>query len=63
MDYVKTHAAEVWDGEGSLTLEAIDITDILDDKVGLTFGVEGQPDYTVTVEFVDGEPHEVWGAD
>lgn len=63
MDYAKTHGANVWDGKGSLTLEAIDITDILYNKVGLTFGVEGQPDFTVTVEFLDGEPHLVWGAD
>jgi len=63
VDYAKTHGANVWDGKGGLTLEALDITDILNNKVGLTFGVEGRPDFTLTVEFLDGSPQLVWGAD
>ncbi len=63
VDYATTHGANVWGGQGDLVLEAIDITDILDNKFGLTFGVKGQPDFTVTVEFLDGNPHLVWGAD
>ena len=61
--YAKTHGGDVWDCKSTLTLEAIDITDILADRIGLTFVVEGQPDFTVAVEFVNGEPASVWGAD
>lgn len=61
--YAKTHGGDVWDCQSGLALEAVDITDILEDRLGLTFGVEGEPDLTVTVEFAKGEPVEVWGAD
>ena len=61
--YAKTHGDDVWDCQSGLVLEAFDITEILDGRFGLTFGVEGEPDFTVTVEFAKGEPVEVWGAD
>ncbi len=46
-----------------LILEAIDITELLKDKWGMTFGINSKPDFTVSVEFSAGEPCEVWGAD
>ncbi len=62
--YAQTHGANVWlPADGDLQLEAVDITDILQNEWGLTFGVAGQPDFTVTVEFRDGKPVDIWGAD
>jgi hypothetical protein len=49
--------------DGKLELEGIDFTEILEDQFGLTFGVKGKPDFTVSVEFRDGRPVEIWGAD
>jgi hypothetical protein len=48
---------------GKLKLEELDFTEILDKTFALTFGVEGEPDTTVTVEFRDGRPVEIWSAD
>ena len=64
IQYAKLRADTTgWDGEGMLSLEAVDITSILNERFGLTFGIESQPDFTVTVEFVAREPNEVWTAD
>ncbi len=43
--------------------EAIDLTGILQNLFGLTFGVSDNPDFTITIEFVDGTPVNIWGAD
>ena len=64
LDYAHTHGENVWRGtDRDLQLESVDITDILQDGWGLTFGVAGQPDLTVTVEFREGKPVDIWGAD
>lgn len=64
LDYAQSHGENVWRGaDDDLQLEAVDITDILQNEWGLTIGVTGQPDFTVTVEFRDGKPVEIWGAD
>jgi hypothetical protein len=62
LEYAKTHG-DAWDGKCRLQLESIEITDILENKFGLTFSVESHPDETVSVEFIDGQPFDVWGAD
>jgi len=61
--YVRSSGSNVWDGNGQLALEEIDITNILNHEFGLTFGLKGQPDFTVTVEFRNQEPYSVWAAD
>lgn len=62
-DYARAHGEHVWDGAGELTPELLDITELLTGKFGLTFAVSTDPDFTVTVEFVDGRPQLVWAAD
>lgn len=62
-DYARNHGLEVWDGKGELTPELLDITDLLQGKVGLTNGVSDNPDATVTVEFQDERPILLWAAD
>jgi hypothetical protein len=64
IDYARTSGADVVAGAAhQMMLEAVDITDVLEDKCALTFGVAGHPDYTVTVEFRDERPYLVWSAD
>jgi hypothetical protein len=64
LNYVHTHGQSVWlEQDGNLELEAIDITELPENKFGMTFGVIGQPDFTITVEFENEHPIDVWGAD
>lgn len=63
LSYIATHGNPVWDGSSELVLESVDFTDILQGGFGLGFGTEAQPDFTVHVEFVNGQPSEVWAAD
>ena len=44
-------------------LEEIDLTNVLSNGFGLTFGVASDPGYTMTVEFERGKPVVVWAAD
>jgi len=62
-NYARKCGQNVWDGKGELTPELLDVTDLLDGKFGLTYGVSGHPDTTVTIEFHDEKPIEVWAAD
>lgn len=63
LNYIADNGATAWDSEGQLSVESIDITEILNDEFGLTFGVSDNAGYTLTVEFREGVPCEVWGAD
>lgn len=61
--YAKSAQPALLDASDDLVLEAIDVTDVADAKVGLTFGVRDDPDRTFTVEFRNGSPYSLWGAD
>jgi hypothetical protein len=54
---------DLWDQKTTLSLESVDITELLNDRFSMAFAVEGCPDLILTVEFENGEPKGAWGAD
>jgi hypothetical protein len=63
ISFAIANGGDVWDMKSKLKLESIDITEIRDGRYALTFCVLGEEDATVSVEFKDEKPTEVWAGD
>lgn len=63
IDYVRKNGTSLWEGTGDLKLEAVDLTDLLNHDFALTLGLSTNPDFTITVEFHDNQPVQIWTAD
>ena len=63
LQHVRNNQPESLQGNGDVTLEAADITDICRGGFNLGYGYTEWPDGTLTVVFKDGKPVDIWEDD